>query len=66
MKPQLETGSVVLAPDNARIPQGAINATLRLDRLDSVHFPRSGWRFGADIYSSNTGLGAEQSYTVGP
>jgi NTE family protein len=49
LKPQLETGSVVLAPDNARIPQGAINATLRLDRLDSVHFPRSGWRFGADV-----------------
>jgi NTE family protein len=62
LKPQLETGSVVLAPDNARIPQGAINATLRLDRLDSVHFPRSGWRFGADVFSSNTGLGAEQSY----
>jgi NTE family protein len=62
LTPQLETGSVVLAPDNARIPQGAINATLRLDRLDSVHFPRSGWRFGADVFSSNTGLGAEQSY----
>jgi NTE family protein len=62
LTPKLETGSVVLAPDNARIPQGAINATLRLDRLDSVHFPRSGWRFGADVFSSNTGLGAEQSY----
>ena len=62
LKPQLETGSVFLAPDEDRIRQGAINATLLLDRLDNVHFPRSGWRFGANVYSSNTGLGADQSY----
>ena len=62
LKPQLETGPVLLAPDDNRIHQGAVNATLLLDRLDNVHFPRSGWRFGASLYSSNTGLGADQSY----
>jgi NTE family protein len=62
LKPQLETGSIFLAPDNTRISQGGVNTTLLLDRLDSVHFPRSGWRFGANVYSSTTGLGADQSY----
>jgi NTE family protein len=62
MKPELETGAVYLAPDNSRIAQGGINATLLLDRLDSVHFPRSGWRFGANVLSSTTALGADHSY----
>jgi len=62
MTPKLETGAVYLAPDNTRIAQGAINTTLLLDRLDNVHFPRAGWRFGANVFSSNTALGADQSY----
>jgi NTE family protein len=62
LQPRLETGSAFLAVDNERISQGAINTTLFLDRLDSVHFPRSGWRAGANLFSSNTALGADSSY----
>jgi len=65
LKPSLETGSVFLATDNERIPQGAVNASLLLDRLDNTHFPRSGWRLGANVFSSNTALGADQSYNKG-
>ncbi len=65
VKPALDTGSVFLAPDDERIAQGAVNVSLLLDRLDNVHFPRSGWRFGANVYSSNTSLGAAENYTRG-
>ena len=65
LKPSLETGSVFLATDNERISQGAVNASLLLDRLDNTHFPRSGWRLGANVFSSNTALGADQSYNKG-
>ena len=62
LKPTLETGSPWLATDSGRIAQGAINATLLLDRLDNVHFPRSGWRVGGNLFSSNTSLGAATNY----
>ena len=65
LKPTLETGSPILDPGNQRIDEGAINATLLLDRLDNTNFPRSGWRLGANVFSSNTALGADQSYTKG-
>jgi NTE family protein len=65
LKPTLETGTPYLAPSNNRIDQGAVNATLLLDRLDNVNFPRSGWRLGANVFSSNTALGADQNYTKG-
>jgi NTE family protein len=34
-----------------------------LDRLDSVVFPRSGWGIRANIFDSNSMLGADDTYT---
>jgi len=65
LKPKLETGSIFLAPSEERIDQGAVNATLLLDRLNNTHFPRSGWRLGLNVFSSSTALGAGQNYTKG-
>ena len=65
VKPTLDTGSPYLIPDQERIDQGAINTTLLLDRLDNVNFPRSGWRLGANVFSSSTALGADVNYNKG-
>ncbi len=62
LKASLETGSPWLATDPGRIPQVGINTTLLLDRLDNVHFPRAGWRVGANLYSSSTALGADSNF----
>jgi NTE family protein len=63
LEPKLDTGPTVLTPEASRIDQGAFTARLVLDQLDSVHFPRSGWRGGMKVYGSDTRLGADQSYT---
>ena len=65
LKPSLDSGSLFLAPNNDRIDQAGVNATLLLDRLDNVNFPRSGWRFSANVYGSSTALGAEANYNKG-
>ena len=63
LKPQLDTGPDALSPGESRIIQGAFTGRLRLDQLDSVHFPRSGWRAGASIFDSTAALGADDEYT---
>ncbi|HEY8329864.1 MAG TPA: patatin-like phospholipase family protein, partial [Pseudomonas sp.] len=63
LKPQLDTGPESLSPGESRIMQGAFTGQLRLDQLDSVHFPRSGWRAGANIFDSTDALGADDDYT---
>lgn len=63
LKPQLDTGPESLSPGESRIIQGAWRARLKLDQLDSVHFPRSGWRAGAGIFDSTGALGADDEYT---
>ncbi len=63
LKPQLDTGPESLSPGESRIMQGAFTGQLRLDQLDSVHFPRSGWRAGANIFDSTDALGADDEYT---
>ena len=63
LKPSLDTGPETLSPGESRINQGAYTARLVLDQLDSVHFPRYGWRAGYKIFNSNESLGADDSYT---
>jgi NTE family protein len=59
----LSSGPSYLVPavDNADI--GAVRARLRIDQLDSVKFPRSGYAATAEILDSSTGLGARDNYT---
>jgi len=52
--------SLVPADDNADI--GAVRARLRIDQLDSVKFPRSGYAATAEIFDSRTALGARDNY----
>jgi len=60
---ELDTGPPELSPGAGPVSQGALRARLVLDRLDSVQFPRSGWRSTVNIFNSNTALGADESYT---
>jgi len=63
-RPKLDTGPPALTPAaDSVIAQGAFVSQLLLDQLDSVHFPRSGWRAGAHVYDSNTHLSADDPYT---
>jgi NTE family protein len=61
--PSLDTGPPSLSPGASHIAQGAFRARLLLDQLDSVRFPRSGWRIAANAFNSNSALGADDSYT---
>jgi NTE family protein len=63
MKPTLSTGAAYLLPSSDSIGQGAYTLRLSLDQLDSLHFPREGWRAGARVYASNKSLGADAVYT---
>lgn len=65
VKPSLDTGPQSLSPGVSSIRQGAYTLRLTFDQLDSVRFPRSGWRGGMRVFSANTSLGAEQAYTKG-
>jgi len=59
----LNTGPADLAPPNAQADIGAVRARLRIDQMDSVKFPRSGYAATAEILDSQTGLGARDDYT---
>lgn len=63
MKPDLSIGAAYLSPKTNSIGQGAYTFKLALDQLDSLHFPREGWRAGARVYDSNKALGADAVYT---
>jgi NTE family protein len=63
LKPELDTGPAALSPGEDRITQGAATFRLVLDRIDSVHFPRSGWRSGASVYKAASQLGSDNEYT---
>jgi len=57
-----DSGPPSLTPEEGNIAQGAASARLLFDRLDSVQFPRNGWRAGFRIYDSLEQLGADQDY----
>jgi NTE family protein len=63
LSPELSTGPESLSPGKDNIEQGAFRARLFLDQLDSVQFPRSGWRGGLNLFNSNSVLGADDDYT---
>ncbi|RPJ45547.1 MAG: esterase, partial [Betaproteobacteria bacterium] len=60
---KLDTGPQYLSPGSSKIDAGGYRLRLVLDRLDSVTFPRNGWRSGLHVYDSNTALGADINYT---
>ena len=62
-EPRLDTGPSSLSPGASSVSRGALTAGVLLDQLDSVHFPRSGWRATANLYHSNSTLGADDKYT---
>ncbi len=63
LKPTLDTGPQILSPGASSVAVGAYRARLVIDQLDSVHFPRAGWRLGMNVWNANRGLGADNSYT---
>jgi len=63
LKPKLDTGPEFLSPGPSQIAQRGFATRLVLDQLDSVDFPRSGWRAGLRLYDSIGGLGADDAYT---
>jgi len=59
----LNVGPSSLAPPDGKADIGAVRARLRIDQLDSVKFPRSGYAATAEILDSHPGLGARDDYT---
>ena len=67
----LVTGRVDLTDDTFLFPTGLLNepsqrggvqARVRVDRLDNLNFPRSGYFGNLNVYVSDPGLGATDSY----
>lgn len=63
IKPDIDIGPPSLSPVEDNISEGAYTASLRLDKLDSVMFPSSGWFANANLYDSNSSLGADDTYS---
>jgi NTE family protein len=59
----LSSGPESFAPTDGQANIGAVRARLRIDQLDSVKFPRSGYFATAEIIDSSTGLNARDDYT---
>jgi NTE family protein len=59
----LNTGPASLAPTDSDADIGAVRARLRIDQLDSIKFPRSGYAATLEVFDSKTGLGAHDDYT---
>ena len=61
LNPDLEIGPEFLSPGPS-VQQGALRLRLVLDQMDSLHFPRNGWRGAMRLYRSSGALGADDSY----
>jgi NTE family protein len=59
----LNSGSESFAPTDSNADIGAVRARLRIDQLDSVKFPRSGYAATAELLDSREDLGAHDDYT---
>jgi NTE family protein len=59
---RLSSGPQELALTEDRADIGAVRARLRIDQLDSIKFPRSGYFATAEIFDSRTELGALDNY----
>jgi NTE family protein len=62
VKREVDTGTLPIPVNSDTITLGAYNAVLLLDQLDSVHFPRQGWKADVRYLKSDAGLGADDSY----
>lgn len=62
IKQIVNTGLEHVKPDPGKARLGGVRASLLLDRLDNAYFPRSGWTFKGEVYSSQPGLGADVRY----
>ena len=62
LSPSLDTGPQTLSPGPS-VSQGAITGRFVLDQMDSLHFPRFGWRVGGNAFKSTGKLGATDAYT---
>jgi NTE family protein len=62
VNPMLDTGPPALEAGEGRWTQRAFTGKVVLDRLDSVRFPRNGWRSGASMFYASSQLGSEQQY----
>jgi NTE family protein len=63
VRASVDTGPSSLEPDPNKADQAAIRGRLFFDQLDNANFPRSGYSGTADIFSSQTALGATANYT---
>ncbi len=59
----LNSGPTNLAPADNNADTGAVRARFRIDQLDSVKFPRSGYAVTGVFLDSRTDLGAHDDYT---
>jgi len=62
IKPTLDTGPQSLSPGEGTINQPAFTMRLVLDQIDSVNFPRHGWRLLGNIFNPSSQLGSDESY----
>lgn len=58
-----DTGAVPASLVIPNIEMGGALARLRLDTLDNLRFPRSGFSLDAQVYASRSRLGATDNYT---
>lgn len=63
LRPSLDSGPAYLEPTSDRVQVGALTSRTFLDQMDSVYFPRSGWRAQLDVFDSLKELGADDEYT---
>lgn len=63
IEPKIKYGEATLIPYEEKKQQGGLSASIKLDQLDSVIFPRSGWEGNFKIYDSQKELGADDNYT---
>ncbi|WP_369804684.1 patatin-like phospholipase family protein [Cupriavidus sp. YR651] len=61
----LSTGPATLAPPAEGVDRRAIEGRILVDQLDSINFPRSGYGATLNIYASQAGMGATDTYTKG-
>jgi len=61
----LSTGPAFLSPGPGHIQRRAITGRLLVDQLDNINFPRSGYGGTVNIYASQGGMGATDTYTKG-
>ncbi|HBO82549.1 MULTISPECIES: patatin-like phospholipase family protein [unclassified Cupriavidus] len=61
----LSTGPEYLSPGPGRVNRRAIEGRLLADQLDNLNFPRFGYGGTLNVYASQGGMGATDTYTKG-